>query len=482
MMILGFKVLLILTSVANTPINCATCHFYLDEDLGYGCEMFDVNVTEKNQPFEISREHLPGYSDCDVNWLNVTDSGIMNFIPTAIYGTFRNIFDLVVFSGVQLNEINRESFQYGFTSTIKLDRNLIKKIPSRAFIDCLYLFYLNLSNNLIDTLEDSAFYSNRFLRHLILSNNLLTTIPETAFVNLKSLTHLYLDNNRLDYLPENVFSTLRALHVLNLDNNFLASIPLRLLKDTFIDKLYLNNNQLERLDLGGDVDIDGFWLHELYVNNNRITTLQESLFRRATWVTIFEAGWNNISTIHPNAFNQNSKSSKLAHIGLSHNNLTEIIPGTFHGLLDLRRVELNSNRISTLTNDDFVSCPPCFGPDILDLSDNELKIIRSQFFVNMPRLGTLNLSSNKISAIDRHSLEILTNMTNLFLADNSCASTNFKGITEENITEIKESLEECFKNYDELPPSGSFLNKSSFASLRISALLILINKLNFMNV
>ncbi|CRL05060.1 CLUMA_CG018472, isoform A [Clunio marinus] len=405
-MILSLKLLLIVTSVAIAPIRCATCHFYLDEFLFYGCEMFDVNVTEENQPFEITGEHLPGYSDSNVRWLNVTDSGIMNFIPNAISETFRSISNLVDFGGVQLKELNPEAFQFRMIRTINLDKNLIKKIPPRAFNGCLFLRYLNLDNNLIDTLADFAFYDNIFLRHLILSNNLLTTLPETAFVNL-TLTHLYLDNNRLVYLPENVFSTLQLLNVLNLDNNLLVSIPPRLMEGTRIRELYLNSNQLESLDLGGDEDFAIFFsLNEVYARNNRINALQENLFRRAALVRIFEAGWNNINTIHPNAFNRNLSISDLSHIGLSHNNLTEIIPGTFHGLLALMEIKLNSNRISALTSDDFVQCPstPCLRPVILDLSDNELEIIHSQFFVNMARLRTLNLSSNKISAIDRHSI------------------------------------------------------------------------------
>ncbi|CRL06045.1 CLUMA_CG019002, isoform A [Clunio marinus] len=40
--------LLIITSVSITPIKCVTCRFYLTTNSFYGCEMFEVNVTESN--------------------------------------------------------------------------------------------------------------------------------------------------------------------------------------------------------------------------------------------------------------------------------------------------------------------------------------------------------------------------------------------------------------------------------------------------
>ncbi|CRL05062.1 CLUMA_CG017969, isoform A [Clunio marinus] len=411
-MILSLKLFLILTSVAITPIKCATCRFKL-YDSQYCCEIFDANVTEKNQPFDIIGEHLPGYSNTDVKRLNVAGSGILNFIPKAIFETFINLEVLSIW-GVQLKEIHQETFQDCKLSSLHLDRNNIKKIPSKAFSGCPLLTVLSLYGNTIETVEDYAISELGLLKHLILSNNELKTLPENAFANLSELQNLDLDNNKIDHLPENIFSTLGSLETLNLDRNSLVSIPPKLLSGC---------NSLK----------------------------------------MFHASSNSISSIHPNTFNRHL----IELIDLSQNNLKEIAPGTFQMLNHIKKIRLNSNHISSLPNESFSGCISqnletiesvnissneltCEGLEALNLYDNELEIIHSNFFVNMTRLMALNLSSNKISAINRDMFKFLPKIEFLFLSNNTCTSKKFTNIKESKIPKIEKSLEKCFNNYDEL--------------------------------
>ncbi|CRL03604.1 CLUMA_CG016641, isoform A [Clunio marinus] len=198
----------------------------------------------------------------------------------------------------------------------------------------------------------------------------------------------------------------------------------------FLTILSLSNNRLESLDLGADADppVALFSLWGVFASNN------------------------NISRIHPFAFNGNSSSYQLTAIDLSHNNLKEIAPGTFHGLYYLRTLQLNDNQISSLPNDTFSNCVfgVCRGALRLDFSNNELEIIHSELFLTTSHINQLNLTSNRISAIDRNMFSVLRSLRTIFLAGNLCSEENFEWIFDSNLPEALESLEECFLNYDKL--------------------------------
>ncbi|CRL06044.1 CLUMA_CG019003, isoform A [Clunio marinus] len=466
-MISRIKILLILTSVLITPIKCAICRFYLDTNSIYGCEMFEVNVTEENQTFEITGDHLSGYSDTNVTWLNVTDSGVLNFISLTIFETFANL-QTADLSKVEVKEIRQENFlKIHSVRTIILEGNSIQKIPSMAFMNCWQLRDLRLNDNAIDTIEDYAFSTewSVLLNYLTLSNNLIKTLPENAFAGLTSLSSLYLDGNQITELPENIFISLLSLRVLNLDNNHLVSLLPDLFTATFnLNYLSIRSNQLESLDFGLSY-LDS--LSELYIEHNKISFLESSFFYTANKLRIFEASWNNLSSIVNITF-QNSLSNELQYVGLSHNSLTEIFPRNFQRLSNLRELRLNDNKISSLPNDIFARCffAPCRGPSTIDLSNNELEVIDSKLFTETFDIQNLNLANNKISAIDRNTFGMLPNIKNIFLAGNLCFGDDFKEITREDMDKINESLEECYRKYDEL--NNSTYPKYSFTTMLIT--------------
>ncbi|CRL03601.1 CLUMA_CG016231, isoform A [Clunio marinus] len=462
-MISSFKLLLIIISVAITPTLCGTCRFFLNRNFNYGCEMYDVNVTERNQNFVIGGEHLPGFSHADVRWLNFTNPGTLNFIPLTIFQSFVSMREAIIVE-VEVKEIQRETFGgCNNLERINLDRNLIQEISSMTFGGCFSLTEISLSRNAIETIENYAFSGPRALRTLSLSNNLISTLPENAFANLTTLNRITLENNRITQLPENIFSTLTSLNSLNLHYNLLVSLPPRLFAGPrLLFSISISNNRLESLNLGADSDppVELPWLWGVFASNN------------------------NISRIHPFAFNRNSSTHKLEVIDLSHNNLKEFAPGTFHGLYSLRTLNLNHNQISSLPNDTFSNCAfeVCRGALGLELSNNELEIIHSELFVEAPHIDRLDLTSNRISAIDRNTFSVLRSLRTILLAGNLCSEENFYSINVSNMPRVLESLGECFLNYDKLTgnlPGGSPYHKTSFVTVLITAVVSVSSFLSF---
>lgn len=155
------------------------------------------------------------------------------------------------------------------------------------------------------------------------------------------------------------------------------------------------------------------------------------------WVEVLELQHNNIVHVDENAFRNMSNLLKL---DLSHNNISRLGNGTFlhvpsleslklaHNQLRaipalatlprLRDLSLSHNHIRTL-NGHLLRYSSLRS---LDLSFNKLRAIPSGAFTNSSRLVHMSLNSNKISRIERGSMDNLTRLESLNLNHNRLVS------------------------------------------------------------
>lgn len=84
----SFLFILGILSFATLPINCADCRFFVDPELGYSCELSNVNVREENEAIIINGDHLIGNTNQNVRHLSTINGAVLNFIPRAIFETF----------------------------------------------------------------------------------------------------------------------------------------------------------------------------------------------------------------------------------------------------------------------------------------------------------------------------------------------------------------------------------------------------------
>ena len=102
---------------------------------------------------------------------------------------------------------------------------------------------MNLSNNMLS--ECPKEWSNwKSVTEIYLDSNKLTSIQKEIF-NLSTLTILSLNDNKLTTLPRNISFHFR-FRDLYLRDNELTNLP-DAISDSFIDKLYLDNNKFESL-------------------------------------------------------------------------------------------------------------------------------------------------------------------------------------------------------------------------------------------
>ena len=164
-----------------------------------------------------------------------------------------------------------------------------------------HLETLQLSNNEISVIEDHTFTSLPRLTHLSLANNGLTSLQRYSFSRLNKLQHLILDGNGLVTIPAVAFSGLANLHLLSLSSNPIAKIGYRDFYKLPVNEVHLCNMPVLRIvDPGAFYDLHNLLvlqmhdnpnlaylargafvqtpnLHELYLHNNKLTTLSADL-------------------------------------------------------------------------------------------------------------------------------------------------------------------------------------------------------------
>uniref|UniRef100_A0A674MQC2 Leucine rich repeat containing 4B n=1 Tax=Takifugu rubripes TaxID=31033 RepID=A0A674MQC2_TAKRU len=211
------------------------------------------------------------------------------------------------------------------TRYLNLQENSIQVIKSDTFKHLRHLEILQLSKNQIRQIEVGAFNGLPNLNTLELFDNRLTLVPSHAFEYLSKLRELWLRNNPIETLPAYAFHRVPSLRRLDLGE---------LKKLDFIsDAAFVGLFNLRYLNLGmcGLKDIPKLTalirLEELELSGNRLEIIRPGSFQglvslRKLWL------------MH---------SQNLEELNLSHNSLHSLPHDLFTPLHQLERVHLNHN-------------------------------------------------------------------------------------------------------------------------------------------
>lgn len=247
-------------------------------------------------------------------------------------------------------------------NTPPLDSTIDKSI-SKA--ECFSkLRYLYLRNNSLRSLTFSLKQAFPMLTHLFLSDN---NVDSKSFIRdlPNSLSHIYLERNLISNLDCFVMKDLQELH---LDGNIIQSICYR---DCFDTSLKLEGVHK---------------LTTLTVSQNRIMDIEACAFHETKNLTVLD---------------------------LAANDLDELKRETFEQLTMLKELNLDDNHLRCVPN-------LCNNQQLTSLSikRNKLITIRRDNFKNMRALKYLFLGGNQIKSIETGSFEDLENLTDLDLSDN----------------------------------------------------------------
>ncbi|XP_062914563.1 leucine-rich repeats and immunoglobulin-like domains protein 3 [Mobula hypostoma] len=295
---------------------------------------------------------------------------------------------------------------------------------------------LDLSHNRITSINGSLFNHLHSLQEVKITHNELTTIPNFGIVTA-NITLLSLSNNKISEVLSEQLMSLQSMETLDLSNNQIFELkkfphlPLRY--------LYINNNKITTLDPGCFDNLSNT-LQVLKLNRNKISAIPSKMFKLPR-LQHLELSRNKIKKVDGLAFQglsalkslrlQRNGISKLmdgAFWGLSNieilqldfNNLTEVTKGWLYGLLMLQQLNLSQNAISKISPDAWEFCQKL---SELDVSFNELTRLEDSSFVGLSLLGQLYIGNNQVSYIADGAFGGLTSLHSLDLKNNEISWT-----------------------------------------------------------
>ncbi|MCI5054830.1 MAG: protein phosphatase 1 regulatory subunit 42, partial [Flavobacteriales bacterium] len=169
------------------------------------------------------------------------------------------------------------------------------------------------------------------VRFLDLSNNDLSELP-TGFSCVNKLTTIVLNQNRIEDIP--AILDFERLDEIYLNSNKLSQVPKSIAKKTSLKKLYLDNNDIEKLN-----SLSKHQLTNLSVANNRILQLPKNFesIQTLKFLDISGNGVADLSSFYVSMMD-------LEELNLSENEFTEI-PEDIFALRNLKALDLSKNKI-----------------------------------------------------------------------------------------------------------------------------------------
>lgn len=342
-----------------------------------------------------------------------------------------------------LSDLPESVFNGSFTiKELHLEFNFLRTLSARSFKN-IKVERLFVANNRINAIHSDAFVGiEKTLLTLDLSFNLIELFP-SAINDLKSLIYLSLKSNILKNMDKGDLHGCRSsLEVLDLSGNMFTNVPRHTLKHlSKLIRLSLQDNKIEKI-YRDDFQGWGKSLSTLSLANNRMTYLSPESFIHLTKLKELKLSFNNLMHLDQNVFlplkkcleflDLSSAFSDLNHpldsymkdlerlewVQLDHNNISKIAVTNIQSLSKLHHVDLSSNKMKEIPLDLFLPKNHKFLSTV-HFSTNDLKIIKSETFSNIPHLTSVVLFGNKISTIEYNAFQNCPYLHTIVLSKNN---------------------------------------------------------------
>ncbi|CAF3360848.1 unnamed protein product [Rotaria sp. Silwood1] len=372
---------------------------------------------------------LPIYY-CQIDFQTICQAGIrqdntnyihcgrkqLNDIPN-FSRTTNTFYDELVLNDNQIIEIHKNSFQGLRVKRLNLSGNKIRSIDIYAFIELAnYLeeliieFDINILHDIPDAIKNNLIN----LRILKIINLNLTIIKNNTFIKYRKLEELSIIKSNIKLIEINAFNSLNNLRSLHLDQNQLTD------NIWFILKKYLNNleiltlsqnnlnilkdnfliKNLKYLDLSSNgiqiIEKNFFekfiFLEKLYLQNNEINSLQLTFLTILKNLKELNLDFNRLTFLPENLFQFNNK---LIYLSLQGNDLNYLTNKSFYGLNNLIYLNLARNRLQ------------------FHINQQPFQNLNSLEILNLDRNLYLNLTKLSFSGLDRNLIELSLQNCNL---------------------------------------------------------------------
>jgi Leucine-rich repeat (LRR) protein len=336
--------------------------------------------------------------------------------------------------------VKNESFsKLSCLKRLHLDNNRIERIESGSFVFLTELNYLNLAHNLLSKLEssyfnelenlrfidlinnffksfDNSFYIASEFLALSLSSNLINELKICAKISSFKLSLLTLKSNSIADIPPSSFSCFDSLF--NLDLSFYS---LKLIKSEYftygltpnklslLNKLYLNNNNIERIEARSfealsllvQLDLSHNWIREVdFVDLIQLDSLKT-----------LKLNDNNLSRVEANLLSSEMKvNNNLQELDLSNNQIEHINFELFVYVVNLEKLNLDNNRLETINLESNSTLPLLQRLKYLSLKNNRLKYLPTKELGELRAIEHIDLNNNNLVQLN---LSIFDNLINL---------------------------------------------------------------------
>ncbi|NWS50773.1 LRRN3 protein, partial [Probosciger aterrimus] len=306
-------------------------------------------------------------------------------------------------------------------------------IPARLPADTQVLL---LQTNNIEKIEQSVDLPVN-LTGLDLSQNNLSSVTSINLRKIPQLLSVYLEENKLTELPEECLSGLHNLQELYINHNLLSVIaPGAFIGLNNLLRLHLNSNGLQMINRKWFEATPN--LEILMIGENPIIRIEDMNFKPLINLRSLVLAGINLTEIPDNAlagldnlesvsFYDNrfvkvphialQKATKLKFLDLNKNPINRIRRGDFSNMLHLK--ELGINNMPELISIDGLAVDNL--PDLrkIEATNNpRLSYIHPNAFYRLPKLESLMLNSNALSALYRSTIESLPNLKEVSIHSN----------------------------------------------------------------
>lgn len=323
---------------------------------------------------------------------------------------------LKVLSKLDLSRNNLVDIDFN-TSDLKqmteyyLHKNNLKKLTPKLFKNMEKLLKLDLSQNKIEHYELDSFIELINLKDLNISHNFINTLKSHVFQGLYKVQNLDLSETTLISCLNESFSGMVSLNYLNISHNQLEIIEYETFKATGAIKIIdMSHNKLEYFHINTSSIL---LLSELYLNNNKLKNVTTETFRNLSLLEKLNLAFNDILSIDSSGL---QTLSKLRYLDL-YSNFNLHIKGDIFNNMVLLQVTLSHVRQPF----SFENSVNTFIATLI-LSKCEISDINSVFVYKFRSVRKLDLSLNKIHALDKSSFENMDALNWLDLSFNSISN------------------------------------------------------------
>ncbi|XP_056137975.1 leucine-rich repeat neuronal protein 3-like [Lampris incognitus] len=272
---------------------------------------------------------------------------------------------------------------------IDLSQNNISSVGNVRLGSLPQLLSLHLEENLVQELIDNCLPSLPNLQEFYINHNLISSISPKAFQGLARLLRLHLNSNQLTSINNRWFQHLPNLQILMLGEN-----PILELSDMNFKPL----TNLRSLVLAG--------MNLTEIPNNALVGLEN-----LESISFFDNLFNRV----PRAALKRVENLKF--LDLNKNPIERIQRGDFMDMIHLK--ELGINSMPELVSIDGYALNNLPELTKIEATNNpRLSYIHPRAFHKLPRLETLMLNSNALSALHRSTVESLPNLREVSMHSN----------------------------------------------------------------